>query len=886
MKTKYFIVALALAFASVAFAQFSWTETDFNESGVVLSKCVVSSGTLMLKAASDSFSVSTLDTDRWTTPAVNEGVTYAIESNMLTVTVPGINTSGYKAFDVQNKRTLVGDFDYRVWFNDANFVGGDDRCGVNFLISVPSGASTNYFEINHHARISSADAGKNIEVEINAATMATVSVTGTSYILRITRAGSTVTAYYWNGSSWVSLYSSSNSYWDDGDATTILNVYANPGYSHGSGSRKIYFDNYTRVSGSHYLTPGYFESATNDWGSDTLAFGNFTSTQTGSPTYRIETKATDAGWNLAGATAKTPGTDITGGTVSDHQRYMRARVELTSASPYTSSPTVSDFTITATSPPWITTDPVSQTICVGENITFPITAKGGGLTYQWQEYIASWADLSDGGVYSGTTTNTLAITGAPLLMSGRQYRCIVSGTYPPADTSNSATLTVGSMPGWVETAFNEAGVTLNKCAVSGGTLMLKNADDDFSSTTIDTDRWRASTWGTGTYGIESSKLKATINSGSGVDFRNRRSVIGDFRYQVTFNAAQLPGKGARARAFIALVTESGHWFEVMFHGYADGSKEITVEVDGVDHAISTSATTLTFLLLRRSTTIVEGYWSTDGGSSWNYRWGENNSIWAGANDTILVSTSADAGFTGSANVYFDDYLRNSSSGSYYLTPGYFESATNDWGSSGADFNTLTATEAIGTGTRTYRIETKETDTGWNLASASVKTVGSDITGGTVTDYQRYMRARVQLTSASPYTSTPTISDFTINADCPCPVFDPLGHYFLVQDSVGNNLMKVDENGNVGILGTVFINTVETPDGSRFEMKTAGGITQGWVDVVGNLYIKGSLYQNSTTFAPDTNDFVIQNFSGTNVFMLDGTTGNLYCRGFIGQGCGF
>lgn len=63
----------------------------------------------------------------------------------------------------------------------------------------------------------------------------------------------------------------------------------------------------------------------------------------------------------------------------------------------------------------------------------------------------TWNNVSNGGVYSGATTNTLALTGvtrsAPVDMNNFMYRCAVSTTPCPGSfTSNAATLTVWALP--------------------------------------------------------------------------------------------------------------------------------------------------------------------------------------------------------------------------------------------------------------------------------------------------------------------------------------------------------------------------------------------------------------------------------------------------------
>ena len=99
----------------------------------------------------------------------------------------------------------------------------------------------------------------------------------------------------------------------------------------------------------------------------------------------------------------------------------------------------------STQPPSIYTHPSDQTTNDGGNASFGVIATGGSLTYQWQESTdggTTWNNLSNGGVYSNVTTNTMNITSATLSMDSTQYRCVLSASGLPVDTSNAATLTV------------------------------------------------------------------------------------------------------------------------------------------------------------------------------------------------------------------------------------------------------------------------------------------------------------------------------------------------------------------------------------------------------------------------------------------------------------
>jgi len=101
--------------------------------------------------------------------------------------------------------------------------------------------------------------------------------------------------------------------------------------------------------------------------------------------------------------------------------------------------------IPACAPPIITNNPTSSSICSGNNTSFSAAATGGN-GFQWQVNTGSgWSNVANGGVYTGTTTATLTLTGATTSLNNAQYRCIIQGsTSGCPDTTSIATLTVTS----------------------------------------------------------------------------------------------------------------------------------------------------------------------------------------------------------------------------------------------------------------------------------------------------------------------------------------------------------------------------------------------------------------------------------------------------------
>jgi hypothetical protein len=87
----------------------------------------------------------------------------------------------------------------------------------------------------------------------------------------------------------------------------------------------------------------------------------------------------------------------------------------------------------------ITSQPAHASICAGNNTSLSVTASGSGISYVWKK---DGVTLTDGGVYSGTTTSTLTITGATTANTGA-YVCDLTGSCGVL-SSNTATISVGA----------------------------------------------------------------------------------------------------------------------------------------------------------------------------------------------------------------------------------------------------------------------------------------------------------------------------------------------------------------------------------------------------------------------------------------------------------
>lgn len=94
---------------------------------------------------------------------------------------------------------------------------------------------------------------------------------------------------------------------------------------------------------------------------------------------------------------------------------------------------------------FIDTAPASANVTAPAPAAFGVVARSvpsTTLTYQWQlDSGSGFANVTNGGVYSGSTTANVAISNSTGL-TGNKYRVVVSATGATSVTSSNATLTV------------------------------------------------------------------------------------------------------------------------------------------------------------------------------------------------------------------------------------------------------------------------------------------------------------------------------------------------------------------------------------------------------------------------------------------------------------
>jgi hypothetical protein len=100
-------------------------------------------------------------------------------------------------------------------------------------------------------------------------------------------------------------------------------------------------------------------------------------------------------------------------------------------------------TVTISTGTVIVAQPADQLACVGNSVSFTVTATGTDLTYQWRR---GTVNLTDGGTISGATTATLTINPVKMSDAATDYNVVISGACSSTETSENVSLEVESAP--------------------------------------------------------------------------------------------------------------------------------------------------------------------------------------------------------------------------------------------------------------------------------------------------------------------------------------------------------------------------------------------------------------------------------------------------------
>jgi hypothetical protein len=192
----------------------------------------------------------------------------------------------------------------------------------------------------------------------------------------------------------------------------------------------------------------------------------FTAAASGIPTPAVQWQfSTDGGAtfnNVAGATTTT----LTVPNVTAGQNGTKFRAVFTN---FIGTATTTSATVTVNFAPAVTTNPTSQSMAAGNNVSFVAAAAGNPTpTVQWQ------VSVNGGGTFSnlaGATATTLLLTAVPVTASGNQYRAVFTNPLGSA-TTTAAALTVGIAPAVTRILLSGTNFNLIGTNVIGGTYIL------------------------------------------------------------------------------------------------------------------------------------------------------------------------------------------------------------------------------------------------------------------------------------------------------------------------------------------------------------------------------------------------------------------------------
>ena len=188
--------------------------------------------------------------------------------------------------------------------------------------------------------------------------------------------------------------------------------------------------------------------------------------------------------------------------------------------------------INTVQPPSINVQPSSPAAIInGGNTAITVAANGSGLTYQWQvdPNSGTFSNVTDTGVYSGSTTETLILSGVTLGMNGYKYQVVVSGLIAQTATSNSVTLTVVPPPPSITTQ------PLNSSIAGGNNTSFSIS----ASGTGLTYQWQADT-GSGIFSDVSDTVIYSGSTTATLTLTGATIGMNGYKYRVVVNGVTAP----------------------------------------------------------------------------------------------------------------------------------------------------------------------------------------------------------------------------------------------------------------------------------------------------------------------------------------------------------
>jgi len=337
--------------------------------------------------------------------------------------------------------------------------------------------------------------------------------------------------------------------------------------------------------------------------------------------------------------------------------------------------------------PWIVNSPQSQSVVLGNNAVFTLTAIGDEpFTYQWWK---NGIALSNGGNLSGADAATLTVSNVALPDAGG-YQVVIANTLGSA-TSSIATLTILFPPVIVTQPTNQTMVVGSLASVAvdaigtaplnyqwrlNGTNLLVGAK--FSGTTANLltissfstnevgnyDVIIANAYGSVTsvvavitalpLAITNQPVSRTAPAGTNVTFTVGVSGTAAFSYQWRFNQAALPGRTNSTLTLTNVQSANAGGYDVVITNlYAALTSSVaTLTVTAIAPTILTQPVSRVFSVGQTASLSVVLL----GSEPMTIQWQRNGVDVPGATNRMLAFASANSSMTGSYRAFFTNGL--------------------------------------------------------------------------------------------------------------------------------------------------------------------------------------------------------------------------------------
>ena len=88
-------------------------------------------------------------------------------------------------------------------------------------------------------------------------------------------------------------------------------------------------------------------------------------------------------------------------------------------------------------------NPINASAIIGASASFGTASTNSAVTYQWQSNSSgSFQNITNGGQFSGATSDTLMVSNVTMTNNGEKFRCVLSENASCTDTTTAAMLTV------------------------------------------------------------------------------------------------------------------------------------------------------------------------------------------------------------------------------------------------------------------------------------------------------------------------------------------------------------------------------------------------------------------------------------------------------------